>query len=101
MPPAMPRKPSLWLSVAFVGVTNLSTDETVSMASSNSDNADRVDPGSLPSGMRSFAHLWKYFAEVEYESGVLSVNHSWLQTQPRIYFRDQSPRKQINPHFYT
>ena len=29
-------------------------DETASMASSNSDKADRVDPGSLPSGMRSF-----------------------------------------------
>ena len=44
------------------------------MASSNSDNVDRVDSGSLPSGMRSFlghvyTHIQKCCAEVEYRSG--------------------------------
>ena len=36
-------------------------DETSSMASSESHNADRVDPGRLPSGMTSFlGHVHTY-----------------------------------------
>ena len=36
-------------------------DETASMALSDSDNADRVDPGHLPIGMRSFlGHVHTY-----------------------------------------
>ena len=41
--------------------TSYPWDETVSTPSSDSDNVDRVDPGSLPSGMRSFlGHVYTY-----------------------------------------
>ena len=50
-PPVVPRK----LVVAFNSCFRAYLpDETMSMASSDLDNADLVDPGSLPSGMRSF-----------------------------------------------
>ena len=47
-PPTMSRKPTLSSSMAYL------LDETVSMASSHSSNADRVDPGHLATGMSSF-----------------------------------------------
>ena len=54
-------------------------DKTPSIAVTDWDNVDGVDPGSLSSGMRSLldnmyatsAHIWKCCAEVEYGSGVL------------------------------
>ena len=47
----------------------LSPDETASRASNNSDNADQVDPGCLPSGMRSFlGHVHTYNTEAEHSS---------------------------------
>ena len=49
----------------------------MSMALSNSNNADRVDPGSLPSGIRSFlghVHIYeRCCTEAEYRSGILSL----------------------------
>ena len=49
-------------------------DETASMASSDSDNADRIDAGRLPSGMRSFqghVHTRQCFIDTDYGSGIL------------------------------
>ena len=60
MPPTMPRKPCLWLQAAVLGL-----DETASTSTSYSDNAARVDPCSLPSGLRSFlGHVNTYRSAV-------------------------------------
>ena len=49
-------------------------NETVSMALTDRDNADGVDPGSLPRRSGSCAHNTQVlYDEVEYGSGVLSL----------------------------
>ena len=76
MLPIMPRKPSLWLPEAVL----MKLHHT---ALSDLDNADRVDPGSLPSGMKSIlGHVHTYQSAVVKMNMDLAYYTSLLKSLP-------------------